>query len=201
MKFPDRRHSYEKGYTLLRYLETLLTPSKFSAFIPHYFTTFRGRSLVTQEFQATLFDFFHNDRDAVASLNQIEWDAWFHKPGLPPKPAFGTELVDQVYALVDRWKQQGFEAKRGDMQEFSANQKIVFLERLLDFPEAMQKSLSADQIKAMGTEYGFASSGNVEVKSRFLNVGLRAGEIPSEVIEGARELLGKVGRMKFVRPL
>jgi len=50
----------------------------------------------------------------------------------------------------------------------------------------------------MGEVYGFAKSKNVEVVSRFFRVGLRARE--QEVYVPTAELLGRVGRMKFVRP-
>lgn len=51
----------------------------------------------------------------------------------------------------------------------------------------------------MGKVYDYASSANVEVSSRFFVLGMQARA--KDVYEPASELLGKVGRMKFVRPL
>ena len=51
----------------------------------------------------------------------------------------------------------------------------------------------------MGIEYGFTKSGNVEVVSRFFAIGLKARD--EDVYGPTADLLGKVGRMKFVRPL
>jgi leukotriene-A4 hydrolase len=51
----------------------------------------------------------------------------------------------------------------------------------------------------MGELYGFAKSKNVELSSRYFQVGLKARD--ESIYEPACELLGKVGRMKFVRPL
>ena len=59
--------------------------------------------------------------------------------------------------------------------------------------------LKAEDIHLMGEKYGFAKSQNVEVVSRYLAIGLKARD--KEVYEPTTELLGKVGRMKFVRPL
>lgn len=70
----------------------------------------------------------------------------------------------------------------------------MFLERVQDFKAALAK----DDVKAMGEVYGFSKSKNVEVVSRFFRVGLRAGD--EEVYQPTAELLGRVGRMKFVRP-
>lgn len=54
-------------------------------------------------------------------------------------------------------------------------------------------------IGLMGDTYGYAASNNVEISSRFLVLGLQARA--QAVYQPAADLLGKVGRMKFVRPL
>jgi len=51
----------------------------------------------------------------------------------------------------------------------------------------------------MGKAYSLTNSRNVELSSRYLGIGLVAKD--ESVYEPAAELLGKVGRMKFVRPL
>lgn len=72
---------------------------------------------------------------------------------------------------------------------------MVFLERVQEFKVPVTK----DDARIMGIEYGFTKSANVEVVSRFLAIGLKARD--DDVYEPTAELLGKVGRMKFVRPL
>ena len=71
----------------------------------------------------------------------------------------------------------------------------MFLERVQEFAPP----LKVDDVELMGEKYGFAKSQNVEVVSRYFRVGLRA-EDPA-VYGPTAELLGRVGRMKFVRPL
>lgn len=51
----------------------------------------------------------------------------------------------------------------------------------------------------MGSTYSFASSKNVEVTSRYYVLGLMSHA--KSVYQPTADLLGKVGRMKFVRPL
>lgn len=51
----------------------------------------------------------------------------------------------------------------------------------------------------MGAVYDFISSKNVEIKAAYYSVALRAGDATAAY--GTAELLGTVGRMKFVRPL
>lgn len=51
----------------------------------------------------------------------------------------------------------------------------------------------------MGKAYSLAGSRNVELSSRYFSIGLIAKD--ETVYQPTAELLGKVGRMKFVRPL
>ena len=51
----------------------------------------------------------------------------------------------------------------------------------------------------MGAAYSLAGSRNVELSSRYFGIGLSAQD--SSVYQPTAELLGKVGRMKFVRTL
>lgn len=59
--------------------------------------------------------------------------------------------------------------------------------------------LTKENVRLMGNTYGFTKSANVEVVTRYLTVGLKAQD--ETVYQPTADLLGKVGRMKFVRPL
>lgn len=59
--------------------------------------------------------------------------------------------------------------------------------------------LSVERSQLLGTTYNISSSKNVEVKSAYYLIALRAGD--RKEFPGIVELLGSVGRMKFVRPL
>lgn len=203
-KDPDDAFSsvpYEKGFTFLCYLEGLVGRGKWDKFIPHYFTVYKEKSLDSYEFRSTLLAFFEHDEEARKNLGGVDWDTWFYAPGLPPKPVFDTELADQCYALAAKWTDLNagghvpFTPSRSDVEGFSANQSVVFLETLQSSP----RPLSVELIESMGTTYGFAASGNVEVVSRYYVLGLQAKA--EKVYEPTAMLLGKVGRMKFVRPL
>lgn len=149
-----------------------------------------------------MFSFFDSDHTATNDLKKLDWETWFYAPGFPPKPAFDTSLVDVCYTLASKWESWSssdgssmFEPSKSDIEGWTANQVVVFLERVQDFEQALSK----EDVERMGKEYGFAKNGNVEVVSRYLGVGLRAKD--PAVYGPTAELLGKVGRMKFVRPL
>lgn len=166
-----------------------------------YFTKFKGQSLDSYEFKAALLDFFANDPAASSALATVDWDKWFYAPGLPPKPDFDTTLVDVVYSLADRWESLtvngpgGFTPSRDDIKNLTANQLVVFLERVLDFPSP----LTIDAYRTMGEVYGLRDSTNIEVTNVYFRLGLKVGD--REAIAPTVDLLGTIGRMKFVRPL
>lgn len=169
-----------------------------------YFQIFARKSIDSNEFKTAVIDFFSSDPTAASALRSLDWDTWFYAPGLPPKPNFNTSLVDVCYALATKWESRtpassdkgvNFKPHPSDIGGWSANQLVVFLERLQEF----ENSLSKDDVRLMDKEYGFSKSKNVEIVSRFFEVGLDAKD--EDVYEPTAELLGKVGRMKFVRPL
>ncbi|KAL8997992.1 MAG: hypothetical protein Q9188_006196 [Gyalolechia gomerana] len=203
-KDPDDAFSsvpYEKGFHFLYYLEKLIGKEKWDTFIPHYFTKYKGKSLDSYDFKSTLIEFFAPDAETSKAIGDVDWDAWFYKAGFPPKPDFDTSLVDVCYALADKWQQydgameKRFEPQPEDIKGWMANQVVVFLERIQSFDQPISK----EAVHVMGETYNFTKSQNVEVLSRYLTVGLMARS--EEVLEPTAELLGKVGRMKFVRPL
>ena len=134
-------------------------------------------------------------------MHSLDWDKWFYAPGFPPKPDFDTSLADVCYALASKWESrstehgQGFQPESSDVTGWTANQVVVFLERVQEFKTA----LKPQDVRLMAAEYNFTGSKNVEILSRYFAVGLKAND--EQVYEPTAELLGKVGRMKFVRPL
>lgn len=106
-KDPDDAFSsipYEKGFHFLYYLEKLVGIKKWDQFIPHYFTTWQKKSVDSFEFKKTLLDFFEKDAEAKKALEMVDWDSWFYKPGMPPKPDFDTSMVDKCYELAKKWE-------------------------------------------------------------------------------------------------
>ncbi|KAK2762761.1 hypothetical protein FQN54_000935 [Arachnomyces sp. PD_36] len=203
-KDPDDAFSsipYEKGFNFIFYLENLVGQGKFDKFIPHYFTTFKGKSLDSYEFKSTILSFFATDADATASLSTVDWNTWFYAPGFPPKPKFDTSLVDIVYDLGRKWQKfttdpsSTFRPSESDVKGLTANQILVFLEQIL----LLEKPLTPEQSQLMGKLYGFAASLNMEVSNLYCQVGLKAGD--RGIIDTTVNLLGSIGRMKLVRPL
>jgi leukotriene-A4 hydrolase len=58
---------------------------------------------------------------------------------------------------------------------------------------------SPDLVHLLGATYGYNKTQNIEVLSRYLSIGLMAKA--QETYQPSAELLGQIGRMKFVRPM
>lgn len=72
----------------------------------------------------------------MPSVTEIDWDAWFNKPGMPIyKPNYDDSLAKVCMALKDKWiswdENTPAPFKGDDMKEFTSGQKIEFLALLL----------------------------------------------------------------------
>lgn len=200
---PDDSYStvpYEKGFNFLFYLENLLGgKAEFDPFIPYYFNKFKYKSLDSYQFKETLYEFFTSKKDI---LDSIDWDTWFNKPGLPPKPKFDTTLVDEIYSLVNKW----ISADSNDLSKFShkdieswtTTQYQVFLDEISAQFDSVQVS-KPDFVNALNKAYRFEESQNMEVTFRYYSLTLQAEM--KDKYEIISEWLGSVGRMKYVRPV
>ncbi|OAA59068.1 leukotriene a4 hydrolase [Niveomyces insectorum RCEF 264] len=188
---------YEKGFHMVYYLDRLVGRANFDQFIPYYFTTWSRKSLDSFEFRDTFLHFF--SRPEYAHLQEaiagIDWEGRFYAPGLPPKPAFDTALIDVCYELAAKWKSQDFVPAPADVDGWVANQLLVLLGELQQFAAPV----TVAQSQALGAAYGLLETQNVELKAAYYLVALRAQD--TATYAGAATLLGTVGRMKFVRPL
>ncbi|KAI0421359.1 leukotriene A-4 hydrolase [Xylaria grammica] len=188
---------YEKGFHFLYYLDRLVGREHFDKFIPHYFKTWARKSLDSFEFKQTFLDFFENygNDEIKGKITQIPWEERFYTPGLPPKPEFNTAYVDSCLALAEKWKQADYQPSSKDIESFTANQILVFLQAVQNF----SSPLSVERSHLLGTTYNISSSKNVELKAAYYLIALQVGDRAE--LSGVVELLGSVGRMKYVRPL
>ncbi len=81
------------------------------------------------------------------------------------------------------------------MDGWTGNQTLVLLGTLQDFPEP----LTVEQSQELGKTYNLLATQNVELKTAYYLIALQAKD--TGTYQGVADLLGSVGRMKFVRPL
>ncbi|KAK4149713.1 peptidase family M1-domain-containing protein [Chaetomidium leptoderma] len=188
---------YEKGFHFVYSLDRLVGRENFDKFIPHYFGKWKNKSLDSYDFKDTFLEFFGAPEYAGLKdkLAEIDWEGRFFNTGLPPKPEFDTSLVDVCFQLANKWKQKDFSPSQSDTSSWTGNQVLVFLNVVQGFEEP----LTVEQSQTMGKVYGLADSQNVELKSAYYQIAMKAKDTDS--YPRVAELLGDVGRMKFVRTL
>jgi len=192
---------YEKGSTLLWYLEDLVGgPEIFEPFLKSYLENFKFKSIDTDEFKAFFLKFFSHPVYKDLDLTRIDWESWFHKPGMPPyEPKFDTSLAVPCQQLKERWvnwkeatEECPFAAQ--DLKAFTSGQTIEFLAQLLE-----EKPLSIPKLEKMQQLYQLDNVQNSEIKFRWIRLGLMAHFEPA--VPKAIEMVTEQGRMKFLRPL
>jgi leukotriene-A4 hydrolase len=90
---------------------------------------------------------------------------------------------------------QDYKPSPKDIEGLTASQIVVFLEAIQFF----DTPLTPAQSQLLGSTYSLTDSRNVEVLARYFEIGLSAKD--ESVYQPTADFLGKVGRMKFVRPL
>ncbi|XP_069765239.1 leukotriene A-4 hydrolase isoform X3 [Narcine bancroftii] len=188
---------YEKGFALLYHLEQLLGgPEIFMGFLKVYIQTYAYSSITTEEWKKCLYSYFCNETEV---LDQIDWNAWFHSPGIPPfTPHYNTSLTDGCISLRKKWTTASDSElscfSEEDLKNMSSQQKIEFLALLL-----LEPPLRLNKVEKMQEVYNFNGIKNAEIKFRWLRLCLRSRW--EKAIPLALQMVTVQGRMKFTRPL
>ncbi|XP_074758810.1 leukotriene A-4 hydrolase isoform X3 [Athene noctua] len=197
---PDVAYSsvpYEKGFALLFYLEQLLGgPDVFIGFLKAYIQQFAYKSIVTEDWKKFLYSYF---KDKVDVLDKVDWNLWFHAPGMPPvKPTYDMTLANACVALSQRWikaKESDLGSfSSADLKEMSSHQLIEFLALLL-----LEAPLPVSHVQRMQQVYDFNAINNSEIRFRWLRLCIKSKW--EEAIPLALKMATDQGRMKFTRPL
>ncbi|WWD18897.1 leukotriene A-4 hydrolase/aminopeptidase [Kwoniella shandongensis] len=196
--------AYEKGANLLLHLErTLGGLDVFLPYIKDYVKTFEGYSINTNQWRDHLFDYFGKQEggaEYVRRLGKVDWDAWLHGAGedLCVDLQYDDTLAKACYELAAKWDKardssdfSAFSSK--DLENFSATQKVVFLDKLETYETLPHKA-----VEALDETYGFGKTGSAEIRLRFYEIALKSG--PKYAEDAAVWVINK-GRMKYCRPV
>ncbi|CAG2227040.1 unnamed protein product [Mytilus edulis] len=189
---------YEKGFTLLYHLETILGgPDEFEPFLKAYIEKFKYKSIDSTQWKDFLFSFFQSKVDV---LNKVDWDTWFSAVGMPPiKPEYDESLAVPCQELCDKWSARSdsdlSQFSANDITKLTSNQIRIFLYKVL----LLESPLSLIKVKKMEELYKFNDRKNSEIRLKWLLLCLKAHWEDS--IQYALKFVNEQGRMKFVRPI
>ncbi len=181
---PDEAFSvvpYEKGYLLLRALEAAAGRERFDALLQGWLEKHRFGSVNTDDFIA------HCEQLAPGLLAKVNAPQWIDQPGIPADaPRAKSARLDAVKALA------------GTVPEASAVAGWSAIEWQL-FLEWSPRTLSAAQLSALDERFHFSSAKNTEVHVAWLLLSLQSGS--DAMLPQVESFLGRVGRMKYLKPL
>lgn len=210
---------YEKGFNFLNYLKDLVGGHDvFDAFAKAYIGEFKFKTLTSAQFKAFFIKYFTETVDKKKAIAQVDWETWFHAPGMPPVEAkFDTTRTTQAITLGDHimrsadaatWEAAGVTANM--LKKWPASLWILMLDTLLlhQAKEPSEKQSSGivgqlspthlDAIDAFCHKH-LTTTHNAELRFRWFTLSLRAQDL--RVLDKTILFLQEQGRMKYVRPL
>jgi leukotriene-A4 hydrolase len=180
------RIPYEKGARFLTLIERTVGRPRFDAFVREYMDRFRFTSITSEEFLA-----FVDERLPGASAT-VNAKAWLYEPGIPQNaPAFRSQALEALTALAEGWT-AGARPSSQQVSSWTPSETLVYLQRVpRELPPAdcawLDKTLS------------LTGRGNYEILVEWLTIA--AGSDYEPAFPRLREVLMRVGRMKYLRPL
>ncbi len=179
---PDESFSvvpYDKGALFLQAIEEHVGPERFAGFAKLYLDRFRFQSVTTEAFVELV------EQELPGTLDAIDAPAWLDGPGLPASaPTVHSERLERLQAL-------GAALPPADVV-LSPLEWTVWLERL---PRPQPRAFCAE----LDARFGFTRTGNLEVKVAWLKLALASEH--DAVLDEVEQVLGRVGRMKYLKPL
>jgi aminopeptidase N len=177
---------YEKGARFVAVLENTLGETAFAAFLHAYMKRFRFTSITTEDFCAFA------EVQAPGLLAKVGADAWLHQPGMPANaPVFRSAKLEELTALAAAWP-QGVRPGEAQMKDWKPIELLVFLQNLPRTLDLAGCAWLEDHLQLTGR-------GNYELLVEWLCIAAASGFEP--VYPRVREVLMRVGRMKYLRPL
>ncbi len=181
---PDEAFSvvpYEKGYLLLRALEAAAGREKFDGLLKSWLTTHRFGSVNTDDFIA------HFEKAAPGLLAKVNALQWIDSPGVPADaPRATSARLEAVKAMA------GKVPEVNEVSKWSAIEWQLFL-------EWSPRTLSEQQLATLDARFHFSTAKNTEVHVAWLLLSLQCGS--NGVLPQVEAFLGRVGRMKYLKPL
>lgn len=199
---------YEKGFNFLNYLTNVVGGHEvFEQFAKAYIKNFRFKTLTSEDFKQFFIDYFTNVVNCKEAIQQIEWNTWFHTPGMPPVPAqFDTTRTVEAITLGEQMSHHAdvttWKAVPADvLTKWPTALWVLLLDTLIAQQADHKVHFSPAHLDAIDTfcNHHFSRSRNAEIRFRWYTVLLRARDL--RLVEPTCRFLEEQGRMKFVRPL
>ena len=181
---PDEAFSqipYEKGYLFLRAIEESVGRPAFDRFLKSYLKEFRFGAITVDDFLGLA------ERELPGALAKVGAPEWIDGEGLPANaPRVKSARIEAIEKL-------GATPPSEEVaKEWTPAEWQLYLESV---PAPAPKA-TCDALEA---RFHLTASGNFEVLVAWLTLAVKSGE--AKVHPRVEEVLGEVGRMKYLKPL
>ena len=177
---------YEKGARLVAALEREVGEDRFLRFIRDYMDAFRFTSITTEQFCAFA------DAKLPGALEAVNARAYLDQPGLPATaPEFRSVQLDALTALAEGWVDGGRPSAH-QIASWKPSELQVYLQKL-------PRKLTQADCAWLDEHFKLMGRGNHEILVEWLTLAATADYEPA--FPRIREVLLRVGRMKYLRPL
>jgi hypothetical protein len=151
-----------------------------------YMARFRFTSITTEEFLA----FLEGELPGLAA--GVDAPAWLYEPGLPANaPVFRSPRLDGLVALAGAFP-RGERPSPAAVASWSAAEMLVYLQNL-------PREIDREGCAWLDSALGLTGRGNHELLVEWLTIA--GGSDYEPAFPRLREVLLRVGRMKYLRPL
>jgi len=177
---------YEKGSRFMVLLERTAGRERFDAFVRRYIERFRFTSITTEEFM----EFVERELPGVAS--EVDAQSWLYETGMPANaPVFRSDRLEALTALAADF---AIGARPGpeDIASWSPAEMLVYLQHV---PRPVDEAAC----RWLDRNLELTSRGNYEILVEWLAIAAASDYEPA--FPRLREVLLRVGRMKYLRPL
>ena len=177
---------YEKGSRFLALLEQTVGRERWDRFMREYVGRFRFTSITTEEFVSFL------DGKLPGASATVDARRWLYEPGIPANaPVFRSPSLESLTALAEGWP-AGRRPARQEAARWGPSELLVYLQHL-------PRQLDARSCRWLDEHLQLTGRGNYEILAEWLAIA--AGSDYEPVFPRLREMLTRVGRMKYLRPL
>jgi hypothetical protein len=171
---------------LLLLCERAVGRERFDRFVRDYIEHFRFTSITTEEFMAFL------EEKLPGTAQKVGADEWLHQPGLPKTaPVVRAPRLEAVLTLAAEFP-SGKRPDAAQIKDWTPSELTIYLQRL-------PRQLDGEACAWLDKNLALTGRGNHEILVEWLTIAVASDYEP--VFAKVREVLTRVGRMKYLRPL
>lgn len=189
---------YEKGFTFLEFLETLIGKDKFQQTMKQYIETYQYTSVTYEDFKKT---FVECNNDNQEALNKIDWEKWVTSTGFPVQSkSYNSKLIKEAEELGNEFMNNTIKKENKDkiisqFKSWHTNQKIVFFDFLLKNISKINEDVYVNLRDILELHNNY----NSEVRNLWNLICLKTKH--SDCVDYLKQFLQAYGRMKYIKPL